>query len=98
MIVVAAMAVASRGKGQGEVYRRLPADLRDILRTVEVPLYMFDSSAATDALVDVSDPSAIVWKITADERPPMTTTARIVAEGDTGTRVTADGEGVRVGK
>ena len=97
LIAVAAMAIASCGE-QGEVYQRPPAEVRDLLRTVEVPLYMFGSSAATDALVDGSDPSAIAWKITADERPLMTFIGRIVAEGDTGTRVTVDVEGARVGK
>ena len=97
LIVSAAILVSGCGE-QGEVYQRPPAEVRDLLRTVEVPLYMFGSSAATDALVDSSDPSAIAWKITADERPLMTFTARIVAEGDTKTRVTVDVEGARTGK
>ena len=37
LIAVAAMAIASCGE-QGEVYQRPPAEVRDLLRTVEVPL------------------------------------------------------------
>ena len=61
------MAVASCERGQGEVYQRPPAEVRDLLRAVKVPLSMCGSGADTDALVDSSDPSAIGWKITADE-------------------------------
>lgn len=97
LIAGAAMLVAGCGK-QGEAYQRPPAEVRDLLRTVEVPLYMFGSSAETDALVDGSDPSAISWKIVADDSPLMTFTARMKPEGDTGTRVTVDVEGARAGK
>ena len=92
------MAVASCGKGQGEVYQRPPSEVRDLLRTVEVPLYMFGSSAETGAVVDASDPATIVWKITADESPLMKFTATLRPEGDTGTRVSVDVEGARTGK
>ena len=80
------------------MYQRPPAEVRDLQRTVEVPLYMFGSSADTDALVDSSDPSAIGWKITADESSLMTFTAKIAPEGDTGSLVTVGVEGARTGK
>jgi len=97
LIVGAAIAVTSCDQ-PGELYQRPPAEVRDLLRTVEVPLYMFGSSAETDAIVDGSDPAAIAWKITADQRSLMTFTARITPEGDSATRVTIDVEGARTGK
>ena len=51
----------------GELYPRPQAEVHDLLRTVEVPLYMFGNSADTDAIVDGSDPAKVVWKITADD-------------------------------
>lgn len=98
LIVVAAIAVAACGKDQGEVYQRPPSEVRDLLRTVEVPLYMFGSSADTDAVVDSSDPSTIVWKITADERMVMKFVATLQPEAGDKTRVILDVEGAREGK
>ena len=65
-----AILLASCGE-RGQVYQRPPAEVRDLLRTVEVPLYMFGDTAETDVVVDASDPARIVWKITADESPLM---------------------------
>ena len=92
-----AMLVASCGE-PGAVYQRPPAEIRDLLRTVKVPLYMFGSSAETEAIVDGTNPNAIAWKIVADNSPLMTFTAKITPEGDTGTRVTVDIQGARAGK
>jgi len=97
LIVGAAIAVTSCDE-PGELYQCPPAEVRDLLRAVEVPLYMFGSSAETDAIVDGSDPDAIAWKITADQRSLMTFTARITPEGGSATRVTVDVEGARTGK
>ncbi len=92
------MAVGSCDKRPGEVYQRPPGEVRELLRTVEVPLYMFGSSADTQSTVDASNPSAIVWKITDDDYSLLKFTATLLPEGDTGTRVTVDVEGARAGK
>lgn len=97
-IMAAALALASCERSKGDVYQRPPSEIRELLRTVEVPLYMFGSSAETDAEVDSSDPATIVWKITADDSPLMKFTATLVPEGDSGTRVAVDVEGARAGK
>ena len=97
-IVAAGIAIAACGKGQSEVYQRPPGEVRILLHTVEVPLYMFGSSADTEAIVDSSNPSTIVWKITADESPLMKFTATLLPEGDTATRIAVAVEGARVGK
>ena len=34
--------------GKGQVYDRPPGQVRDLMRTVEIPLYVFGSSAETD--------------------------------------------------
>ena len=98
LIAVAALALAACDKGQGEVYQRPPAEVRDLLRTVEVPLYMFGSSADTQSTLDASNPATIVWKITADDSPLMKFTATLLPEGDTGTRVAVAVDGALAGK
>ncbi len=77
----------------GEVYERPASEVRELLRTVEVPLYMFGNRIETDAIVDVSDPYKVVWKVTSDDSPLMRFTATLIAEGDTKTRVIVDVEG-----
>ena len=96
LIVVGGVVIVGCNE-QGEVYQRPPTEIRDLLRTVEVPLYMF-GSADTESSVDGSNPAKIAWKITADERPLMTFTATLQTEGDSKTRVTVDVEGARSGK
>lgn len=96
VVAIAGLAVA--GCGEGEAYDRPPAEVRELLRTVEVPLYMFGSSADTDAIVASSDPSTVTWKVTADERPLITFIATIQPEGEAMTHVTIDLEGARAGK
>jgi hypothetical protein len=83
---------------RGEVYPRPAAEVRELLGTVEVPLYMFGSSHDTDAVIDSSDPAKIVWKITADEARIMTFTATLQPDGDNRTRVALDLEGARSGR
>ena len=82
----------------GEVYQRPVTEVRDLLRTVEVPLYMFGNSTDTQARMDASDPTKIMWKITSDGISLMTFTANVIPEGDTKTRVIVDVEGSRTGK
>ena len=79
--------------GKGEVYDRPPEQVRDLLRTVEMPLYVFGSSAETDAVVDASDPAKMVWKITANGSNLMRVVATIEPEGETKSRVEVDIEG-----
>jgi len=98
VIIAASLTLAACENGKGEVYQRPPAEIRDLLRTVEVPLYMFGSSADTQSTVDASDPATIVWKITADDNPLMEFTATLLPEGDTATRVSVDVQGTGVGK
>ena len=82
----------------GELYQRPPAEVRDLLRTVEVPLYMFGTSTDTRARVDASDPAKVVWKITSDDSSLMSFTAQLIPEGDAKTRVIVDIEGSKVSK
>ena len=84
--------------GKGQVYDRPPEQIRDLLRTVEIPLYVFGSSADTDASVDASDPAKVVWKITANGSTVMNVIASIAPEGDTKTRVDVEIEGAQGGK
>lgn len=94
-----AMAVGLAGCDEpGDVYARPQAEVHELLRTVEVPLYMFGNTADTDAAVDGSDPSKIVWKVTADDYRLMTFTATLVPDGANKTRVLVDVEGSRDGK
>ena len=78
---------------KGEVYDRPPAQVRDLLRTVEMPMYVFGSSADTDANIDSSDPARIVWKIKANGSNVMKVIATIAAEGEAKTRVNVEIEG-----
>lgn len=78
-----------------DIYQRPPPEIHELLRTVEVPLYMFGSSADTRSTVDSSDPSKVVWKISADDSPLMKFTATLVPEGERGTRVIIDIAGSR---
>ncbi|MEO5577920.1 MAG: hypothetical protein ABIR25_02565 [Sphingomicrobium sp.] len=98
VIVAAGIAIAACGKHQSEVYQRPPGEIRQLLHTVEVPLYMFGGSADTEAIVDSSSSSTIIWKITADASPLMTFTATLLPEGETAARVVVAVEGARVGK
>ena len=97
LIVGAAIAVAAC-KQQGEVYDRPPAEIRDLLRTVEVPLYMFGNSTDTQVAVDSSDPAKVVWKISADDSPLMAFTATLVPNGETKTWVVVGIKGAETGK
>jgi len=92
------MTVASCGKDPGEVYQRPPSEVRDLLRTVEVPLYMFGNTADTQFTVDASDPAKVIWKVTADDSPLMRFTATVVPEGETKTRVLLELTGTDAGK
>lgn len=82
----------------GELYQRPQAEVHDLLRTVEVPFYMFGNSADTDAVVDGSDPAKVVWKIKANDYNLMKFTATLIPDGDSRTRVVVDVEGSRDGK
>ena len=84
--------------GTGEVYDRPPDQVRDLLRTVEMPLYVFGSSADTDAVIDTSDPTRIVWKIKANGSNVMSVIATVEPEGETKTRVNVEVEGSKEGK
>ncbi|HEV2044625.1 MAG TPA: hypothetical protein VGR05_08105 [Sphingomicrobium sp.] len=95
--VGAAILVAGCGK-PGEVYQRPPSEVRDLLRTVDVPLYMFGNTADTQYAVDASDPAKVIWKVTADDSPLMRFTATLVPEGETQTRVLLDLTGANEGK
>lgn len=97
-ILAALLLLAACDRGKGEVYQRPPNEVRDLLRTVEVPLYMYGNTADTQATVDASDPAAVVWKVTADDHSLMKFTATLQPEGETATRVAVDVEGTRVGK
>ena len=81
------------GCGKGEVYDRPPEQVRDLLRTVEVPLYVFGSSADTDAVLDSSDPAKMVWNISANGSRVMKVVATLAPEGSAKTRVIVDVEG-----
>ena len=97
--VTVGAAVLAAGCGKpGEVYQRPPNEVRDLLRTVEVPLYMFGNTADTQFAVDASDPAKVIWKVTADDSPLMRFTATLVPEGETQTRVLLDLTGANVGK
>lgn len=82
----------------GELYQRPQAEVHELLRTVEVPFYMFGNSADTDAVVDGSDPAKVVWKIKANDYNLMKFTATLIPDGDSKTRVVVDVEGSRDGK
>ena len=97
-IMAAALTLAACDKGKGEIYQRPPSEVRELLWTVEVPLYMFGDTADTQATVDASNHATVVWKITADESPLMEFTATLQSEGDSKTRVVVDVEGSRTGK
>ena len=93
------MAILAAGCGTpGEIYPRPQSEIRDLLRTVEVPLYIFGSSADTQVKVDTADPSKIVWKVTADDHPLLVFSATMVPDGEATTRVVVDIEGASSGK
>ncbi len=85
------------GCGKGEVYDRPPEQIRDLLRTVEMPMYVFGSSADTNAIIDTSDPARIIWKIKANGSNVMKVIATIAPEGEAKTRVNIDIEGSHEG-
>ena len=88
-------AILVSGCGQpGEVYPRPQAEIRDLLRTVEVPLYIFGSSAETAVEVDGTDPAKIIWKVTADDHPLLAFSATMAPDGEARTRI----EGASTGK
>ena len=84
--------------GKGQVYDRPPEQVRDLLRTVEIPLYVFGSRAETDSSVDASDPAKMVRKITANGSNLIKVIASIAPEDTTKTRVDVDIEGASGGK
>lgn len=97
--IMMAMAVGLAGCDEpDDVYPRPQAEVHALLRTVEVPLYMFGNSADTDVVVDGSDPAKIVWKVTADDYHLMKFTASLATDGEGKTRVLVDVEGSRDGK
>ena len=83
---------------KGEVYDRPPDQVRDLLRTVEMPLYVFGDSADTDSVIDTSDPAKIIWKITANGSNVMSVIATVAPEGASKTRVNVEVEGSHEGK
>ncbi|WP_309602292.1 hypothetical protein [Sphingomonas sp.] len=95
-ICLATLLLAACGKG--EVYDRPLDQVRDLLRTVEMPMYVFGSSADTDAIIDSSDPARIVWKIKANGSNVMKVIATIEPEGEARTRVNVEIEGSNEGK
>lgn len=97
-IIVVLVAMLFGCNEPGELYQRPQAEVHDLLRTVEVPLYMFGNTADTDAIVDGSDPAKVIWKIKANDYNLMKFTATLTPEGDTKTRVVVDVEGSRDGK
>ncbi|MES2903359.1 MAG: hypothetical protein V4696_04160 [Pseudomonadota bacterium] len=97
-IIALAMLAVAGCDGPGEVYQRPQAEVHDLLKTVEVPLYMFGNNADTDAVVDGSDPAKMVWKIKANDYNLMTFTASLIPEDGGKTRVVVDVEGSRDGK
>ena len=97
--ITALLAVTLAGCNEpGELYQRPQAEVHELLRTVEVPLYMFGSSADTQAVIDGSDPARMVWKITADDYRLMSFTATLVPDGDSKTRVVVNVEGSKDGR
>ena len=97
--IIALLAMAVVGCNEpGELYQRPQAEVHDLLRTVEVPLYVFGNTTDTQAVVDGSDPAKMVWKITADDYRLMSFTATLVPDGDAKTRVVVDVEGSKDGK
>ena len=99
MVVLGALALTSCGGGEpGEVYPRKPAEIRELLRTVDVPLYIFGNTADTQVSVDGADPAKIIWKVTADDHPLLAFSATVAPEGENGTRVLVDIEGASIGK
>ena len=95
-ICLATLLLAACAKG--EVYDRPPDQVRDLLRTVEMPLYVFGSSADTDAIIDSSDPARIVWKIKANGSNVMRVIATVAPEGEAKSRVNVEIEGSHEGK
>jgi hypothetical protein len=97
-IVLLLVAAVAGCDAPGDVYPRPPAEVRELLRTVEVPLYMFGNTADTRAVVDASRPDLMVWNISADGAPLMRFTAALTPEGDNSTRVWVDVEGSASGR
>ena len=97
-IMVLLAAALSGCNEPGELYQRPQAEVHDLLRTVEVPLYMFGTTADTQAVIDGSDPARMVWKIKANEYNLMKFTATLTPEGEGKTRVVVDVEGSKDGK
>ena len=95
-VCVAALSLAACRTG--EVYNRPPDQVRDLLRTVEMPMYVFGSSADTDAVVDTSDPARVVWKIKANGSNVMKVIATVEPEGEAKSRVNVAVEGSHEGK
>ncbi len=97
LTIGAALLVASCNE-QGELYPRPQTEIRDLLRTVDVPLYIFGSSADTKVEIDGADPARIVWKVTADDHPLLAFSAIMVPDGEASTRVVVEIEGASTGK
>ncbi len=96
--IIFTLAVAVAGCNEpGELYQRPQGEVHDLLRTVEVPLYMFGTTADTEAIIDGSDPAKVVWKIKADDSNLMKFTATLIPEGAAQTRVILDLEGSKEG-
>ncbi|MEO7410287.1 MAG: hypothetical protein ABIU10_03065 [Sphingomicrobium sp.] len=97
--IIALLSFALAGcNDPGELYQRPQAEVHELLRTVDVPLYMFGTTTDTQAIIDGSDPARMVWKITADDYSLMKFTATLIPDGESKTRVVVDVEGSREGK
>ena len=96
IIGLVAVLLAACG-GKGEVYDRPTDQVRDLLRTIEVPLYVFGNSADTNAVLDASDPAKLVWKVTANDSNVLKFIVTLTPEDETKTRVIVDVEGSRQG-
>ena len=97
--IIALLSLALAGCDEpGELYQRPRAEVHELLRTVEVPLYMYGESTDTQAVVDGSDPAKMVWKITANDYNLMKFTATLIPDGEAKTRVLIDVEGSKDGK
>jgi len=96
--IVLAAAGLVVGCKKGEVYDRSLDETRTVLKSTDVPLHYFGSSADTDFSVSQPDPNTIVWKVTAEGSHILTYSAVLEAEDDHHTRVTLAMEGTTSGK
>lgn len=97
-IIALATATLAGCGGEGDVYPRPAAEARELLRTVDVPLYLFGDTADTQVSVDSSDPAKVVWKVTAGGSPLMRFTATLVPKDEARTRVVLEIEGSKASR